>query len=159
MEYITLKERTSLKRFGIRTEDGKDTGEYIEIDLEDIELPIKANNCQLAHVGNFQKLKEKLDAINKQEDIQKENEFLSENKKASLEAFKKFYEAEENAIDLFLGEGATRKLLNGRNPYLTMYDDINEYLEQIIPTLKDTQKSIIDGIENKYKTEKEDNIL
>lgn len=159
MEYITLKERTSLKRFGIRTEDGKDTGEYIEIDLEDIELPIKSNNCQLTHIDNWKKLKEKLDAINKQEDIQNENEILSENQKAALEAFKEFYEAEENAIDLFLGEGATKKLLNGRKPYLSMYDDINEYVEQIIPTLKDTQKSIIDGIENKYKTKKEDNIL
>jgi len=159
MEYITLKERTGLKRFGIRTQDGKDTGEYIEIDIEDLELPLKANQCQVKHIENFKKLKEKLAELSTQEDTKNDNEIISSKEKALLEAYKEFYEAEEQALDQFLGEGATKKLLGGRKPYVTMYDDINEYLEQIVPILKDAQKNLETKIKTKYKVETEDNIL
>ena len=40
-----------------------------------------------------------------------------------------------------------------------MYDDINEYLQQIMPILKDTQKNLENRIKDKYGVEKEDNIL
>ena len=33
--------KSDVLRLGIRTEDGKDTGEYLEFDLEDIELPLR----------------------------------------------------------------------------------------------------------------------
>lgn len=159
MEYIQLKENTGLKRFGIRTQDGQDTGEYIEIDLEDLELPLKANNCQRKHIDNYKQLKEKLAKIEQLDNHANKTEILSEQQKATVEAFKEFYEAEECALDEFLGQGSTKKLLGGRKPYLTMYDDINDYLEQIIPTLEDTQKHLENKIKTKYGTEKEDNIL
>lgn len=159
MEYIQLKENTSLKRFGIRTADGQDTGEYIEIDLEDLDLPLKANECQVRHIENFNKLKEKLaEASTKNATIEK-GEIISEQQKLSLEAFKEFYKEEEAALDEFLGAGGTKKLLGGRKPYVTMYDDINEYLQQIMPILKDTQKNLENRIKDKYGVEKEDNIL
>lgn len=159
MEYITLKEKTGLKRFGIRTPDGQDTGKYIEIDLEDLDLPIKANECQVKHIENFDRLKAKLTELSKVEDTKDEKEIISEKQKALVEAYKEFYKAEEEALDTFLGQGATQNLLNGRKPYITMYDDINEYLEQIIPTLKETQTHLEERIKAKYSEEKEDNIL
>ena len=159
MEYIQLKENTGLKRFGIKTQDGQDTGEYIEIDIEDLELPIKANECQVQHVENYNKLKKELDELKDKEDHKEPTEIISENQKAMLKAYQEFYKAEEAALDRFLGEGATRKLLGGRRPYLTMYDDINEYLEQIVPFLKDAQHHLESKIKAKYKTEKEDNVL
>ncbi len=159
MEYIQLKENTSLKRFGIRTSDGQDTGEYIEIDIEDFDLPFKANECQKKHINNYNQLKNQLYIISQKQDSKDKNEFLSENQKATLEAYKEFYKAEENALDEFLGDGATKKLLGGRKPYITMYDDINEYLEQIAPILKDAQSHLEERIKTKYKVEKEDNIL
>ena len=159
MEYITLKERTGLKRFGIRTQDGVDTGEYIEIDLEDLDLPLKSNECQAKHFENFETLKRDLAEAEKKSSEKNPTDILSEKEKATIEAYKKFYEAEIEALDGFLGEGATRKLLGGRKPYLTMYDDINDYLEQIVPILKDTQNQVIERIKSKYGTIKEDNIL
>lgn len=159
MEYITLKERTGLKRFGIRTEDGTDTGEYIEIDLEDLDLPLKANKCQLEHINNYNKLKSQIEAAAQMPNTKNPNELVTEQQKAVLAAHKEFYEAEEKALDEFLGEGATKKLLGGRKPYLTMYDDINEYLEQIVPILKDAQKNLEEKIKTKYQVQKEDNIL
>lgn len=159
MEYIQLKERTGLKRFGIRTPDGEDTGEYIEIDLEDLDLPLKANECQSKHIENFNRLKTKIDEADKKSGDKQDGEVLSEKQKAVLEAFKEFYSAEEEALDEFLGEGATKKLLGGKKPYITMYDDINEYLEQIVPILQDTQKNVTERIVSKYKVKDEDNIL
>ena len=159
MEYIQLKERAGLKRFGIRNQDGTDTGEYIEIDLVDFDLPIKANDCQVKHYEDMAKLKEAIQEASKKSDEKAENDVLSEKERAILEAYKEFYAGEEKALDEFLGEGATRKLLGGRKPYLTMYDDINDYLEQIIPVLKDTEKNLEKRIKEKYKVEKEDNVL
>lgn len=159
MEYIQLKKRESVKRFGIKTEDGKDTGEYIEFDMEDLDLPIKANQCQLSHIQNYNTLKAKLEEAQKKPETKGENEILTEREKATLEAYKEFFTAEEKALDGFIGEGATKKLLGGRKPYVTMYDDINEYLEQILPALSDAGKSLEERIKQKYGAEKEDNIL
>ena len=38
--FIQLNKNDTLK-LGIRTEDGKDTGEFLEFNLEDIELPLR----------------------------------------------------------------------------------------------------------------------
>ena len=159
MEYIQLKERAGLKRFGIKNPDGTETGEYIEIDLEDFDLPIKANDCQVKHIEDMTKLRATIQEASKKSDQKAENDVLSEKERAILEAYREFYAAEEKALDQFLGDGATRKLLGGRKPYLTMYDDINDYLEQIIPALKDTEKNLEKRIKEKYKVEKEDNVL
>ena len=76
-----------------------------------------------------------------------------------MEAVKEFYKKEEEALDEFIGEGATRKLLAGRKPYISMFEDINEYMEQIAPVLQDSQNKLIDKIKAKYGKEEEDNVL
>ena len=76
-----------------------------------------------------------------------------------MEAVKEFYKKEEEALDEFIGEGATRKLLAGRKPYVSMFEDINEYLEQIAPILKESQNKLIDKIKTKYSKTEEDNVL
>lgn len=158
MEYITLKE-TGVKRFGIRTKDGQDTGEYIELDLEDIELPLKASECQEKHIENFNRLKEKVKLAGNLKAEKEEHEIMSQQNQAILKALKEYYEEDEKALDMFLGEGATKKLLAGRKPYVTMFDDINEYLNQIVPDLEDAINHLDEKIKAKYKVEKEDNIL
>ena len=45
MESIQLKQDNLLK-IGIKNAEGKDTGEIITIDLEDIELPLKAQKSE-----------------------------------------------------------------------------------------------------------------
>jgi len=158
MDYIQLKP-SSVKRFGIKTEDGVDTGNYIEIDIEDLELPKMAEACNEKHRNNFKELKNKIAIINKKKDHKGKNELLSDNEKAILGAYQEFYKKEEEALDYFIGEGATKKLLNGRKPYLSMFDDINDYMEQIAPILKETQNKLIDRIKTKYGKEEEDNII
>ena len=158
MEYIQLK-KSNVQRFGIMTEDGVDTGEYIEIDLEDIELPFRINDCEKQHRENVRELKNQFIIIEKKQDHKGEN-LMSANEEEKLKALREFYKKEEQALDLFLGEGGTRKLLNGRKPYYSMYDDINEMLKPILPTLEKATNNLTESIKAKYKTNKEeDNIL
>lgn len=158
MDYIQLKP-SSVKKFGIRTADGIETGEYIEIDIEDLELPKKAEMCNKKHQENLRELNNKRIIIEKKQDHKDKGELYSDNEKALMEAVQEFYKKEEEALDEFIGEGATRKLLAGRKPYISMFDDINEYMEQIAPVLKEHQDSLIDKIKSKYSKQEEDNVL
>ena len=158
-EYIKLK-KDSIIKIGIRDSEGNDTGEHLEFDLEDIDLAFKLNDCAKMHDENVKELKRTYAVIEKKKDVKKKNSIMSVNTEAKIKALKEFYVKEEKALDLFLGEGGTKKLLNGRSPYYTMYDDISEMIEPIVPLLSKNAKSIEDRIKEKYKpNKKEDNIL
>lgn len=157
-DFIQLKKSNILK-IGIKDAEGNDTGEHLEFDLEDIELPFKLSDCDKQHKRNLSELKRKFLVIDKKQD-KKGNNLFSANEEAKIKAMKEFYEKEEKALDLFLGEGGTKKLLNGRNPYYTMYDDISQILEPIYPKLELNAHSIEEKIKSKYKTDKkEDNVI
>lgn len=158
MEYIQLKQN-GVKRFGIRTADGKDTGKYIEIDIEDLEFPERAEKCTKKHLQNITELNNQKIIINKRQDHKNKGELYSDNEKALIKAIQEFYRKEEEALDEFIGEGATRIFLNGRKPYISMFEDINEYMKQIVPTLQKSQNDLIERIKNKYSKEEENNIL
>lgn len=158
MEYIQLKQN-GVKRFGIRTADGKDTGKYIEIDIEDLEFPERAEKCTKKHLQNITELNNQKIIINKRQDHKDKGELYSDNEKALIKAIQEFYRKEEEALDEFIGEGATRILLNGRKPYISMFEDINEYMQQIVPTLQKSKNDLIERIKNKYGKEEENNIL
>ena len=158
MEYIQLKQN-GVKRFGIRTADGEDTGKYIEIDIEDLEFPERAEKCTKKHLQNITELNNQKIIINKRQDHKDKGELYSDNEKALIKAIQEFYRKEEEALDEFIGEGATRTLLNGRKPYISMFEDINEYMQQIVPTLQKSQNDLIERIKNKYSKEEENNIL
>lgn len=154
MESIKLKKSNILK-IGIQTDEGVDTGNYLEFDLEDIELPLKLQECEERHKKNVQQLKMQELIISKKQD-KKGKKMYSANEEALIKATIDFYKKEIEALDLFLGEGGTKKLLNGRNPYVSMYDDISEYLEPIMPLLNKNLVSIKDRIKQKYAKKEND---
>ena len=155
-DFIQLK-KDNILRIGIRDAEGKPTGEHLEFDLEDIELPLRLNECEIKHKKNIEYLKNQFVLIDKKED--KKGKFiLSSREEEKLKTLKEFYKRETEALDLFLGKDGTKKLLNGRNEYLSMYDDINEMLEPILPKLKLRADDIANKIKEKYKT-KEKNVL
>ena len=157
METIKLK-KDNILRFGIVTDTGEDTGEYLQFDLEDIELPLKINQCDFEHRRNLQWLQHQFIIIDKKQD-KKGKYLLSANEETKLKTLKEFYKKEMEALDLFLGKEGTKKLLNGRNPYYSMYDDISEMLEPVMPKLSQTADDIKDKIKAKYSKKKEDNVL
>lgn len=155
--FIHLK-KDNIIRIGIKDADGNDTGEHLEFDLEDIDLPLRYQECDNMHRKNIQDIKMRLSIINKKED-KKGKKMLSLNEEEKIKAIKEFYKKEMDALDLFLGDGGTKKLLNGRKPYYTMYDDINETLEPIMPIIKKGFDNIEEKIKNKYSIKRDNNVL
>lgn len=152
---IQLK-KDNIFRVDIVDSQGNKTGEQLQFDLEDIELPLRLAQCEKMHEENMRDLKAKILIIDKKQDTK--GKILSKNEEQKIIAFNECYKKEEEALDLFLGQGGTRKLLNGRKPYLTMYNDIGEILEPIMPKLKLTTEDITRKIKEKYSKKEEDTI-
>lgn len=160
-EYITLKKRDTLK-IGIKDENGMPKKDelgnelYIEFDMEDIELPVRYSKCAYLVEKATNTLRNEMTIINKKQDS-KGKGLMTKNEEAKMEALKKYYNSTEEAMDLFLGKGGTKKIF-GEVRYLTMYDDLAEMLEPIMPMLKEKTQSIDERIKAKYKKQ-DDGVL
>ena len=157
-DFIQLK-KDNILRIGIKDIEGKDTGEHLEFDMEDIELPLRLNECEARHRKNLEFLKMQFVIIDKKED--KKGKFiLSWKEEEKLKVLQEFYKREMEALDLFLGQNGTNKLLNGRKPYYSMYEDINDMLVPILPKLKLKADDIANKIKEKYSNKAtEKNVL
>lgn len=161
MEYINLKKRKDILKLGFKDEEGNiildNNGNevFLEFDCGDIELPLRYNKCVKLIDKARQNLKNQLIIIDKKQD-HKGKQFLSSNEEAKIKAVNLFYIEMENAMDLFLGEGGTRKFLNGKNPYFEMWDDIDEILKPHYPKLKLTINDMTNRIKEKYKVTESD---
>ncbi len=156
-DFIQLK-KDSILRIGIKDSNGVDTGEHLEFDMEDIELPLRINKCELQHRKNLEYLKMQMVIIDKKED-KKGKLILSLKEEEKLKVLQEFYKREMDALDLFLGQNGTKKLLNGRNPYYSMYEDISEMLQPILPKLKTNADDLAKKIMDKYNNKKEKEVL
>jgi hypothetical protein len=157
-DFIQLK-KDNILRIGIKDIEGNDTGEHLEFDMEDIELPLRLNECEARHRKNLEFLKMQFVIIDKKED--KKGKFiLSWKEEEKLKVLQEFYKREMEALDLFLGQNGTNKLLNGRKPYYSMYEDINDMLAPILPKLKLKADDIANKIKEKYSNKAtEKNVL
>lgn len=156
-DVIQLK-KDNILRIGIKDANGVETGEHLEFDLEDIELPLRLNQCEAQHRKNLEFMKMQFVIIDKKED-KKGKYLLSWKEEEKIKVLQEFYKREAEALDLFLGKDGTKKLLNGRNPYYSMYEDINEMLEPILPKLKLRTEDIINKVKQKYNDKKETDVL
>ena len=157
MEYIQLK-KDNIIRIGIKDSNGVDTGEHLEFDLESVDLPLNYQKCIEMHKKNLSNLKTQILMIDKRND-KNGNKLFSANEEEKIKAIKKFYVDETKALDLFLGKNGTKKLLNGRAPYYSMFEDIIEILEPILPIIEKGFSKIEKKVVDKYKVMKDDNIL
>lgn len=153
-DFIQLK-KDNILRIGIKNAEGQETGEHLEFDLEDIELPLKLNECEAKHRKNLENLRNQFIIIEKKE-YKKGKFMLSWREEEKIKALQEFYKREMETLDLFLGKDGTKKLLNGRKPYYSMYEDISEILEPIKPKLKTNANDIINKIKNKYNNKEND---
>lgn len=164
MDYIKLKERKDIVRLGIQDENEKIVKDkngnevVIEFDLGSVDLSLNYNKC-INEISEAEgRLKRKIIIINKKQDV-KGKQLLSKNEEEKMKALKQFYKEMEDAMDLFLGQGGTKKFLNGRSPYLEMFDDISEALKPHLSKLDLTTNSMIDRIKNKYKLKEDEEVL
>ena len=68
MEEVLQLKKDNVLRIKIVDSDGKDTGEHLEFDLEDVELPLRINKCDIMHKNNINGLKMQLAIIDKKEE-------------------------------------------------------------------------------------------
>ena len=152
--------RENVLKLKLKNEMGEDTGEYLEFDLEDIELPLRYQQALEEHKKNYNSLKNQLLIISKKED-HTGKKFLSSNQEASLIALSEFYKKEIKIMDLFFFFGKTQMILDKvmrRKPYLTMFNDIMESIEEVSDLFNVGYSSIEDKIKEKY-SKVEDNVL
>ena len=158
IQKIGLKNENILK-LEIVDEKGNSTNEYLEFDLEDIELPFKYQEIMERLKKSRQNLKNQFTIIEKKQD-HKGKKLMSSNEEEKLKALNNFYKEQVEIYNIFLGENGVQKLLNGRNLRWTTLNEIDELIEkQIAPQLNVTMDDITKKIKSKYSSKKEDNVL
>lgn len=147
---IKLNKRDTL-RLKIQTDEGVDTGEYLEFDLTNIELPLIYQELIEKDKKNKEYLKNRLMLIEKRQDV-KGKKLLSRNEEDSIRALNEFFNKEKEIYNMFLGERGVEKLLNGRKLGWTTLEEIDEIIEkQITPHLDVKMTDIQNKIKEKYK--------
>lgn len=137
-------------RLEIRTNEGEPTGEYLEFDLEDIELPMRFQELVDKNKKNRQFLKNQFAIIEKREDV-KGKKLLSKNEEDKIKAINEFFKKEIEIYNMFLGENGVEKLLNGRKLGWTSLQEIDEIIaKQIMPHIDMTMEKITEKVKSKY---------
>lgn len=153
--------KNDILRFKIETSDGKDTGEYLEFDLEDIELPLRYQQLLEDHKKNLESLKNQMIIIDRRQDV-KGKKLLSKNEEDKIKAMQEFYKEETKVFNMFLGENGVQKLLYGRKIGWTTFDEINDIIgKQIAPYIHTTMDDITEKVKKKYGevSKKSNNVL
>lgn len=153
---IQLKRNENILRLRIKDEEGNDTGNFLEFNLEDIELPIRYQEIIELDKKNRLDLKNKYTIIDKKQD-HKGKKLLSSNEEARIKATIEFYKKEVEIYNMFLGENGVEKLLNGRQLSWGTLQEIDEIIEQVIvPKLEISAENIKKKIMSKYGTKRDD---
>ena len=148
--FIQLK-KDDVLRLAIKTADGKETGEILEFDLEDIELPLKYQEVIEKDKKNKEYLRNQLLIIDKRQDVNTKNKLLSKNQEDKIKAINDFFRREIEIYNGFLGKNGVQKLLNGRKIGWTSLQEIDEIIsKQIAPYLDLKMDKIADKIKGIY---------
>lgn len=150
MENFIKLNKDDVLRLGIKTSDDKDTGEFLEFDLSDIELPLRYQELLEKDKKSKEYLKNDFFMIDKRQDV-KGKKLLSKNEEDKIKAINEFFKRETEIYNMFLGENGVQKLLNGRKLGWTSLQEIDEIIDkQIVPYLDLNMKSIQEKIKEKY---------
>ena len=142
--------KNDILRLGIMTEDGKDTGEVLEFDLEDIELPLRYQELLEKDKKNKENLRNQMIIIDKRQDV-KGKKLMSKNEEDKIKALNEFFIKEIQVYNMFLGARGVEKLLNGRKFTWTTLQEIDEIIEkQIAPHINVSMDKITQKVKEKY---------
>lgn len=148
--FIKLNKTNTLK-LGIKDYEGNDTGEFLEFDLEDIELPLRYQELIEKDKKNKEQLKNQMIIIDRRQDV-KGKKLMSKNEEDKIRALNDFFRKEEEVYNMFLGKDGVKKLLNGRKLGWTSLQTIDEIIEkQITPHLNLKMEDITKKVKEKYQ--------
>lgn len=137
------------KKEGIKQIQVNEQGDYIEIDLMDIELPFKVDKTRKELVRQNGIYKNICKSLKKQ---YKDNEDLLRVKEYQAEV--DYCKKCRQVLDGLLGEGACHKIFGDTNRY-AMFDDYFEQLSETLGEMEIDIKAIKEKLVNKYKKNKE----
>ena len=157
---IKLNKAKDILRLKIKDENGKDTGNYLEFNLGDLDYLLVLQDMMEADKKNREYLKNQYSIIDKKQD-HKGKKLFSSNEEAKIRATNEFYKKEAEIYDMFLGKDGVKKLLNGRKLTLARLDEIDEIIEKaILPQLKINAEDVKKTIMEKYsKKENGDDVI
>lgn len=157
---IQLNSSDDIIKLEIVTKDGKKTGEYLEFNLEDIELLDRLQRMNKEYKQNYAWINNELTIISKKQDFKKKGELMSNNQMLEYNAIKEFYKKQTTTFNLFLGENGVEKLLYGRKLEWETLEEIRKLInEQIGPQLNISMDAIKNKIKSKYKLGEEIEVL
>lgn len=150
MDHTIKLNKNDVLTLKIETEDGKDTGECLEFNLEDIGLPLRYQELLEKDKKNKENLKNQMIIIDKRQDV-KGKKLLTKNEEDKIRALNDFFIKEIEVYNMFLGPRGVEKLLNGRKFTWTTLQEIDEIIEkQIAPHLDISMKNITEKVKEKY---------
>jgi len=150
MDNVIKLNKDNILRLRIETSEGQDTGEVLEFDLEDIELPLRYQELIEKDKKNKENIRNQMIIIDKRQDV-KGKKLLSKNEEDKAKALKDFFNKEVEIYNMFLGNNGVQKLLNGRKLGWTTLQEIDEIIEkQITPYIDTTIESITKKVKEKY---------
>ena len=142
--------KDNILRLKIETSEGKDTGEILEFDLEDIELPLRYQELLEKDKKNKENIRNQMIIIEKRQDV-KGKKLLSKNEEDKIKALNEFFNKEVEIYNMFLGDNGVQKLLNGKKLGWTTLQEIDEIIEkQILPYFDLSIENITKKVKEKY---------
>lgn len=160
-KFIQLNNSDDVLTLWIKTKEGKETGECLIFDMEDIDLLDNLEKMRVETIKNHNWVNNQLSIIEKKQDFTKKGEIMSNNTKETYKALKSYFKKQKEIFDIFLGEGGVDKLLYGRKFEWNTLTEIKEIIdEQIEPMMKKATENIINKVKNKYSNfDKEQDVL
>lgn len=150
MENIIKLNSDDTLKLKIVTDKGEETGEFLEFQLSDIELPLRYQEMLETDKKNKEHLRNQMLMIDKREDV-KGKKLLSKNEEDKIKALNEFFNKEVEVYNMFLGENGVQKLLNGRKLGWTTLQEIDEIIsKQISPYLNTNMENITKKVKEKY---------
>lgn len=146
---IKLNNNKTLK-LKIETSDGKDTGEYLEFNFNDVTLLLKYQDMIEKERKNREWIRNQALILQKRDDV-RGKKLLSRNEEELLKSVKVFFDREIDIYNMFLGENGVQKLLNGNPLEWTTLREIDKIIdEQIAPHFDDALTNTIAKIKDAY---------
>ena len=92
--------KDNVLRLGIQANNGENTGEFLEFDLEDIELPLKYQELLEKDKKNKEHLRNQMIIIERRQDV-KGKKLLSKNEEDKIKALNDFFNKEVEVYNMF----------------------------------------------------------
>ena len=155
---IQLEDKNTIT-FKIYDNKGNDTGETLEFNLDDVELPLRIQEIQERIKKSRINLNNQAKLIQSRPD-KKGKKLMSANEEALMKLASDFFKEQAEIYNQFLGKDGVKKLLCGAPLGWTTLNKVDKIIEEkIMPELDASMENIMNEIKEIYKEANDDSVL